>query len=151
MQDVSKAVQGIAVYAEFARNNATTQIIITPDGYGTKDDLVRMNIVRRTVTKDNPRKQWRFSMISHTREVSPADKKEYAEKRMYYASTLFDQLLSGGWKMVGKPILLETSKIDLDAVRNGKTPTKMIYRINQSRSASGYPTEIVNEDVSALI
>lgn len=151
MQDISKAVQGIAVYAEFARNNATTQIIITPDGYGTSDKLIRMNIVRRTVTKDNPRKQWRFSMISDARSASPADKVSYADDRMQYASTLFDQLLAGGWKMVAKPILLEASKIDLDAVRNGKTPTKMIYRINQSRSASGYPAEIVNEDVSALV
>ena len=151
MQDVSKAVQGIAIYAEFAKSNATTQIIITPDGYGTKDDLVRINIVRRTITNHNPRKQWRFTMVSHTKEVSPADKNEYAEKRMYYASTLFDQLLAGDWKMVGKPILLETSKGDLDAVRSGKTPTKMIYRINQSRAANGYPSEIVNENVSTVI
>lgn len=151
MQDVSKAVQGIAVYAEFARNNATTQIIITPDGYGPSDKIVRMNIVRRTVTKDNPRKQWRFAMVPDARSVSPANKTEYADDRMQYAATLFDQLIAGDWKMVGKPILLETSKDDLEAVRNSKTPTKMIYRINQSRSAMGYPSEIVNEDVSALL
>lgn len=151
MQDVSKAVQGIAVYAEFAKSNATTQIIITPDGYGPSEKIVRMNIVRRTVTKDNPRKQWRFSMIPDARDTSPHDKIAYANDRMQYASTLFDQLIAGGWQMMGKPILLETSKDDLEAVRNSKTPTKMIYRINQSRSVNGYPTEIVNEDVSALL
>jgi hypothetical protein len=151
MQDVSKSVQGIAVYAEFARANATTQIIITPDGYGPNEKIVRMNIVRRTVTKDNPRKQWRFSMIPDSRSVSGADKSAYAEDRMQYASSLFEQLLAGGWSMVAKPILLETSKDDLEAVRNSKTPTKMIYRINQSRAASGYPTEIVNEDVSTIL
>lgn len=151
MQDTSKAVQGIAVYAEFAKNNATTQIIITPDGYGPNEKIVRMNIVRRTVTTDNPRKQWRFSMVPNSKSVSPEDKVAYAEDRMQYASTLFDQLIAGGWQMMGKPILLETSRDDLENVRNGKTPTKMIYRINQSRSASGYPAEIVNQDISALL
>ena len=151
MQDPTKSVQGIAVYAEFARNNATTQIIITPDGYGASEQLIRTNVVRRTVTKDNPRKQWRFSLIRSARSATPDDKEAYANDRMQYASTLFDQLIAGDWKMVGKPILLETSKDDLEAVRNGKTPTKMIYRINQSRIAQGYPTEIVNEDVSALV
>lgn len=151
MQDVSKAVQGIAIYAEFARVNATTQIIITPDGYGPSDKVVRMNIVRRTVTKDNPRKQWRFTMVPDSRDVHGSDKVAYAEDRLAYASSLFDQLLAGEWKMVGKPILLETSKDDLEAVRNGKTPTKMIYRINQSRAVNGYPEEIVNADLSALV
>jgi hypothetical protein len=151
MQDVSKAVQGIAIYAEFARVNATTQIIITPDGYGPSDKIVRMNIVRRTVTKDNPRKQWRFTMVPDSRSVSGADKVAYADDRLGYASSLFDQLLAGEWKMVGKPILLEASKDDLENVRNGKTPTKMIYRINQSRAANGYPAEIVNADLSALV
>ena len=144
MQDASKSVQGIAVYAEFARSNATTQVIITPDGFGSDGNLIRSNVVRRTITEANPRKQWRFSMIPNSRTESGANKAAYADDRMSYASSLFDQLLAGGWEMVGAPILLETSKIDLDAVRQSKTPTKMIYRINQCRVAQGYPTDLVN-------
>jgi hypothetical protein len=151
MQDVTKSVQGIAVYAEFARSNATTQVIVTPDGYGEDGQIIRSNIVRRTITSTSPRKQWRFSMIPERKSVPSEDKAVYANSRMEYATSLFDQLLSGGWQIVGKPILLETSKSDLVAIRNSKTPTKMIYRINQCRDVLGYPADLVNETVPAIV
>jgi hypothetical protein len=41
--------------------------------------------------------------------------------------------------MVGKPMFVEVSKKDLTDVSTGKTPTKVIYRIGQTRSAQGFP------------
>lgn len=159
--DITKPVQGIAVYAEFARSNATTQVIITPDGFDSNGNEVSMNIIRRTVTDSSPRKQWRFSTLPTvvsvpemvaTRGVLLEEAKElYCDERMRYASTLFDQIMRGDWTLVGEPLLIEVSKIDLDNVREGKTPTKLLYRITQSRIAKGYPTDLVNTAVSATV
>jgi hypothetical protein len=66
------------------------------------------------------------------------------DDRMRYASNLFDQIMRGDWLLVSDPILVEVSKTDLDAIRQSKTPTKLLYRITQSRLAKGYPAEIVN-------
>ena len=151
--DVSKSVQGVAVYAEFHRNGATTQIIITPRGYDLDGKEVSSYIVRRTVSADNPRKQWRFSaltspdpimQIAAEKGVNIDEAKELAvDESMRYASSLFDQVVRGEWALVGDPILVEVSKVDLDSVRQSKTPTKLLYRITQSRTAKGYPADLV--------
>lgn len=147
MLDKDKAVQGVAVYAEFARENATTQIIITPDGYTNDGSLVPSTIIRRTVTDHTPKKQWKFSRLSRS-EVETLENEEacyaFAETRMTYAATLFDQLLRGGWSLVKKPVLVEVSRKDLDSIYISKTPTKMIYRISQSRAALDFPADLVN-------
>lgn len=145
MLDKTKPVQGVAVYAEFARTNATTQVIIVPEGY--TNDLVRVpaTIIRRTVTDSSPKKQWKFTRLTNTdlRIHSDADKAPYADDRMKYAATLFDQLLTGSWALVQQPILIEASKKDYDDIRISKTPTKMIYRISQSRMALDFPADLV--------
>lgn len=159
--DITKEVQGVGIYAEFARSGATTQIIITPDGYDNEGSQVRMNVIRRTVTTTNPRKQWRFSalpeanedLISSVATAVPSDeaKEAYCDDRMRYASALFDQIMRGDWVLINDPILVEVSKTDLDVVRQSKTPTKLIYRINQSRTAKGYPTDLVNDEVAVPV
>jgi hypothetical protein len=149
MLDKDKAVQGVAVYAEFARENATTQIIISPDGYMSEGSLVPATIIRRTITTHTPKKQWKFSRLSrmdaNTSLADEAACDAYVEERMTYAGTLFDQLLRGGWSLVKKPILVEVSRKDLDNIYLSKTPTKMIYRISQSRIALDFPAEILND------
>lgn len=144
--DKEKAVQGVAVYAEFARSGATTQVIITPDGYNTEKVRVKAQIIRRTITENTPKKQWRFAKLADTdlRIHSDSDKAPYADSRLRYASSLFDQLLSGGWSIVKNPILVEVSKKDLDDISVSKTPTKMLYRISQSRTALDFPAELIN-------
>jgi hypothetical protein len=149
--EMDKAVQGVAVYLEFARTNATTQIIVTPDGYTSDGVLVPSTLVRRTITTTSPKKQWRFSRLLTASDVSSfvptVDENtmdQFAEERIKYAATLFDQLLRGEWKLVKTPILIEASKKDYDFISQAKTPTKMLYRISQSRTALDFPAEIVN-------
>jgi hypothetical protein len=160
--DISKSVQGVGLYAEFARFNATTQVIITPTGYNSDGDEVPMHIVRRTVTTTSPRKQWRFSTLvqpphpilqlaSEAGITIDAAKELYCDEALRYASSLFDQLSRGDWLIVGDPILVEVSKTDLDAVKVAKTPTKLLYRINQCRIAQGYPADLVNETTPATV
>lgn len=152
--DITKSVQGVALYAEFVRSNATTQIIITPDGFDSEGSVVSMTAVRRTVTTDNPRKQWKFSTLlvssdpilklAATGLTMEEAKETYTDIRMKYASSLFDQIVRGDWLLIGDPIPVEISKIDLDAIRHGKAPTKLLYRITQCRTALGYPADLVN-------
>lgn len=153
--DLGKSVQGVAIYGEFARGGATTQIIISPDGYDTEGNEVSMCVIRRTVSGSSPRKQWRFSSLVATDDIPflmrekgmtlEQAKEAYCDERMRYASSLFDQIQRGDWLLAGDPILVEVSKTDLDMIRANKTPTKLIYRINQSRTAQGYPADLVNE------
>jgi uncharacterized protein (UPF0216 family) len=151
--DKDKAVQGVAIYAEFARNEATTQIIITPDGYDSSGRVVRASIVRRTLTKDAPKKQWKFSTLSTLAEgafIEESEKDQYVEHRMRYAVTLFDQLTRSSWEMVKRPIMIEVSKKDNDMIYAGKAPSKMLYRIAQSRTALDFPAELVNNITVAV-
>lgn len=145
MLDKDKEVQGVAVYAEFARAGATTQVIITPDGYTSDGRFVQASIIRRTVTEHTPKKQWKFSRLATTSHAvtSDEDKAAHADDRMRYASTLFDQLLAGSWEIVKQPVLIEASKKDYDDIHVNKTPTKMIYRISQSRTALDFPAQLV--------
>jgi len=112
--DLGKSVQGVALYGEFARMGATTQIIVTPDGYDSEGNEVPMNIIRRTVTTSSPRKQWRFSSLVATDPISTIirdkglsmdeAKEAYCDERMRYASGLFDQLVRGEWLLVGEGV-----------------------------------------------
>lgn len=145
--DKEKAVQGIGVYAEFARNGATTQVILVPDGLTSEDSKVGATIIRRTVTEHTPKKQWKFSRLPDAavtdNTVADDDKERYSEDRLRYAASLFDQLIRGEWTIVKKPILVEVSKKDYDNIYLSKTPTKMVYRISQSRVALDFPEDLI--------
>lgn len=147
MYDKEKAVQGVGVYAEFARSNATTQIIITPDGYDNAGRLIGLGIIRRTITSETPKKPWKFSILPTVADhavVTDDEKDAFCGRRMAIPAALFDQVMNGGWSMVGTPILLEVSKKDFDDIGTKKQPSKLIYRINQSRIAQGFPTDLIN-------
>lgn len=146
--DKTKAVQGSCVYAEFARSGATTQIIVVPDGFAQDGTAVSAAIIRRTVTTDAPKKQWKFGVLPMPEDASDpmpdSEKDNFADERMRYAATLFDQLLRGGWAMVGKPAVIEISRKDFDSIKDSKTPTKLLYRVAQCRIALDFPADLVN-------
>jgi hypothetical protein len=145
--DNEKDVQGVAVYAEFRKGTSgTAQIIVIPDGYDNAGKLHGLTIARRVVSQDSPKKPWRFTTLDAVAEgdvIADDDREEFAERRMAIPSTLLDQYLNGGWALVGDPLLIESSKKDMDSIAVGKTPTKMIYRITQSRTAAGYPADLI--------
>ncbi len=149
MLDATKDVQGIALYAEFRKPGAMMQIIITPDGYAVDGKEVPASLYRRVTTPLTPKKQWRSSNLSwrsitdlNGEALANAMKDNFTEKRLSFAVQLFDGIKNGGWLMTKEPILVETSKKDLDDVKLGKTPNKMLYRINQTKTALGFPAEI---------
>lgn len=148
MLDKEKKVQGIAVYAEFRRAGQTMQLIVTPDTYTTTGNLVPMNLIRRVVTKDTPKKQWKIAvlrgvnveeLVTTGATIADTGKADFAETRMRHAIHFFDQIVSQGWTIEQKPILVEVSRHDADDLIKGKTPNKIIYRVHISRKALGFP------------
>lgn len=152
MLDLTKDVQGVALYAEFRKPGATMQLIITPDGYNEEGREVSAALYRRVVTPDTPKKQWRSSNMRVTSAMRRC--KEYgttlqdyeretiATKRYDFATQLFDSLMNGGWQIEKEPLFIEASKKDMTDIRQGKTPNKMLYRINQTRKAQGFPENV---------
>ena len=151
MLDKEKDVQGIALYAQFHKPGAMTQLIITPDGYDEKGEKVLASLYRRVVTTDSPKKQRRSSFI-RTADAEGVDfesgeeRVTFAEKRLNFATQLFDSLMNGKWELHKDPIYLEVSKKDLTDIREAKTPTKLLYRVNQSREALSFETDIPNNE-----
>lgn len=150
MIDTAKDVQGIALYAQFHKPGAMFQLIITPDGHAESGESVKASLYRRVVTTASPKKQWRSSYLRSGETVNIDFENEdhrawVAEQRLGFAGQLFDSLLSGKWELHKDPIFLEVSKKDLTDIRVGKTPTKLMYRLNQSREALSFETDIPNE------
>ena len=147
MIDKAKDVQGIALYAQFHKPGAMFQLLMTPDGYNEAEEAVRSSLYRRVVTHESPKKQWRSSNIRNgdTSEIdfeSDDDRAKLAEHRLNFATQLFDSLLTGKWELHKEPIYLEVSKKDLTDIQAGRTPTKLMYRINQSREALSFETDL---------
>ena len=145
MLDKDRAVQGIGVYAEFSRPRQTVQVVVVPDGFDSEGRQVNASLIRRQITDATPKKQWKFAALPSVGVESVGDDERlaYAENRLRYASGLFDQLVAGGWTLVQKPILIEVSRKDYDSIRAHKTPTKMLYRVAQSRKALGFPEDLI--------
>lgn len=149
MLDKNRDVQGIALYAEFRKPGAMLQLFVTPDGYALDDKEVPATMWRRVLTPATPKKQWRNSSISmraltelNGEALADEKREEFTERRMSFATQLFDSLKSGGWSLTREPLFIETSKKDLEDVKMSKTPNKLLYRINQTRDAQGFPAEI---------
>jgi hypothetical protein len=149
MLDATKDVQGIALYAEFRKPGAMMQILITPDGYANDGKEVPASLYRRVTTPLTPKKQWRSSGLSwravselNGEALANDNKEKFVETRMSFATQLFDGIKTGGWILTNETLFIETSKKDLDDVKLSKTPNKMLYRINQTRTALGFPAEI---------
>jgi hypothetical protein len=151
MLDKEKPIQGVSVYAEFAKTGYRTEMFITPDGFTPSGDLVPAKIYRRVVSKEKPKKLWQQTTVQFAEELAQVGSKDLAElglkdtyvsKRLEHLNSIFAGLVEGDWQLVNDPILIETSQNDLVEIYKGETPIKIVYRINQSRKALGFPAEI---------
>lgn len=148
-------VQGYVIYGEFTRGGHTRQIFFSPDGYTSHGSFVGMKAHYRTVSAEMPRKQWKITS-THSNPVSKIlaaaesgepvvlDEftEEWAENRLVPVTSYLNDLILRGWQMVGTPLVVEASKQDMDDIAALKTPTKILYRIKQSRAAAGFPAEL---------
>lgn len=148
MIDPTKEVQGTALYAEFSKGaSGTLMLLVTPDGHDEAGEKVEASIYRRVVTSYSPKRQWRNTRLPEIRTAAPMpndEKQKYGEQRFEVSFSLLEQIINHGWTLVKQPLFVEVSKRDLNDIRNRRTPSKIIYRINQSRKALGFPDPIAH-------
>ncbi len=152
MLDKDKPIQGVSVYAEFVKSGHRTELFITPDGFTPTGEIVPAKIYRRTVSTLKPKKLWQQTTVQFADDIATVGgikdlsdislKEQYVDKRLEHLQSIFLGLVSGEWEMKNDPILIETSQNDFIEISKGETPVKVIYRINQSRKALGFPAEI---------
>lgn len=149
MLDKTTDVQGVGVYVELTRTSGgvaqTAQMFMFPDGYDTSGTLYGITVGRRVVSSESPKKPWRFTALDPNPEgltLTDDEREAFVEKRMAIPSELFAMYANGGWTMVNQPILIEVSRKDWDDLNEGKTPTKFIYRVTQSRAELGFPADL---------
>jgi len=154
LEDNGKDVQGIALYAEWKKPEALTQIFFTPDGFTTDGTLMRSQMYRRTITKENPRKQWRSTTLWGSQATKedpeldgePTRKERYVATRLKGVSQYFTRMLAGGWTMNGEPLLVEVSKKDLDDMAKDKTPNKFLYRVDLTKKNKTFEDPLKNDE-----
>lgn len=161
MLDTTKDVQGVAMYAQFIKDSGLLQMLVTPDGYSVSGGLVPASLYRRVTTTYQPKRQWRgtiFEKLNSSRwqdpesplidgmpvdPLAPNDKdrdlmEKIANVRLEYIGRVFSTIISQDWTLDGDPIFVEISKKDIDDIAVGKTPSKLMYRVNNLREAGGY-------------
>lgn len=143
MLDKDNPVQGFAVYLEVAKPDSVQQVFLIPKGYDSMGRLCDERYFYREVNVAFKKSLWRMANLPKAPTVSSSNPDEDVYTRL---AVLLDWLgvsrEDSGYSLVGKPLVVEVSRLDFDDIINNKTPTKLIYRINQSRIGAGFPVEV---------
>lgn len=151
---VNAKVSGKALYLEFRHGQNTNQIIITPEGIASNGKAVPMTCYKRLIRPDAPRKTWRqvsssfLSERDHAGAFVPLSMEHAlstAADKVGFTDNLFNQLLTQGWKLHVQPIAVEVTPEDLDDVRGGKTPYKILGRITRCRRTLNFGESLFAE------
>jgi len=142
------SVVGKALYLEMRSGVATTQVILTPEALTASGKVVPMTCYRRNITSVTPRKSWRAIASSTVSERDPLTgailqlETEHAKAlftdRLGFANNLFNQLIMKGYVVYKQPIAVEVTPEDMDDIRQGKTPYKILGRITRCRRALNF-------------
>ena len=142
MQAPTADVQGIGLYTEFWKGEAQLVLIVVPDGYNEKGELVGATSIRRANTPKVPDGQWSIvSTMPITQEVDidPPGTPGHTETRFKtIGQPLLDQIIQGGWKVIDEPFYVEVSRKDYQLISEGKVPGKLMYRCKQTATVQGY-------------
>jgi hypothetical protein len=134
--------QGFAVYLEVGKPLFTKQAFLMPEGYDSFGNLVPSRYFYREMVVGFKKAMWHSANLNS--DATPDSSKD-TETYFKLAHLLhYLPIEESGYSLIGSPLVVEVSKLDYDDIRSGKTPTKLIYRINQSRTSAGFPVEIVN-------
>jgi hypothetical protein len=145
-------IAGKALYLEFRHGPNTQQVILTPEGLTASGKAVPMTCYRRKINAVNPRKTWKqvSSSISSEKDALTGAFTQISKEHALLAShnilsftdSLFNQLITQGWKLYMQPIVVEVTKEDLDDVRMSKTPYKILGRITRCRRTLKFGEEL---------
>lgn len=137
----NKAI-GKATYLELRRGSSTVQVIMTPEGITSEGKYVPFAMYRRQISASAPRRSWKaFSSGFRTErdasgqfvQLDQAHALATVDERLTFVQSLFAQLITAGWQVYKQPITVEVSVEDLNDVRAGKTPYKILGRITRCR------------------
>ena len=133
-------VIGKALYAEFRSGPQTYQLMITPDGITSGGKYAPAMVYRRQVSASRPSLNVNeFGAFT----TMPKDQAiETAKNRLEYTVTTINQMVSYKYQIYKLPIVVEVASEDLDGIRLGKTPYKVLGRITRVRKALGFSDEV---------
>ena len=143
-------VIGKALYAEFRSGSQTYQLMITPDGVTSGGKYVPAMMYRRQVSSVRPRRAWKsYSLPSINvnefgtfTSVPKEEAIQNAKHRLEYMMATISQMISFKYQLYKLPIVVEVALEDLDSIRLGRTPYKVLGRITRVRKALGFSETI---------
>lgn len=151
MSKFEKDVQGLALYIELRRPNATIQTLIVPEGFTNTEGVVKPVFFRRALSAGVTKRKWRgynLNLLAEAQQALQAGTQlsdelldEQVSSRMRNLNNYFTSAISQGYKLVNQPIYVEVTKEDIELARKGTLSTKLWTRVKSSRLAMGYPEE----------
>ena len=144
-------VIGKALYLELRNGETTTQLILTPEGLNSSNKLVPLTLYRRRISRIQPRKGWKQISSYASPEMDASGKiAQYSleqaqlvvKDKLSFTDSIFNQLIMQGWTLFKQPIVVEVTPEDMDEVRLGKTPYKILGRITRCRRTLGFGEEL---------
>jgi hypothetical protein len=129
--------------------NVVTQILITPEGFDEAGNYVAVALHSRTVSDWSPRKQWRvaFSRVNNKALFGTPIPQELAKEKALEMVSNFEGALKRqmAYEMVIRkaPIVVEVSTIDLAEIKDWKTPSALLRRIQKARVALTFPEKVL--------
>lgn len=141
-------IAGRAVYFEFVKNDATTQVLLMPEGETSSHKTVTMVAYHRRITRMSSRKTWKVSsayvaaksLIGAPSFKSPS---EAVSDTLSFLMPLFASIERNSYVLHKQPIVVEVTPEDLQQSLTGTTPYKVLARVNKSRKALGFPKETI--------
>jgi hypothetical protein len=153
MTQTPTAVVGKGVYLEFIRGQATTQLLVLPEGPTTSHKMMPMTMFRRTISPSAPRKTWKMVsspwLSSSARTTLSADhsgaelETRMTAKLIEFVDPLLLSLQTNRWTLFKDPIIVEVTSEDLELARQAKTPYKAMGRVWKVRKQLGFPKEFI--------
>lgn len=154
-----KDAVGKALYLEFRKDQYTYQVIVTPHAITLENEVIPPAFLRRRVSVWHPRRNWQLDKFSSVHRPSrDADGnfdqtdleigvENYAEEIFKSMSGQLRNLQSQGWQLYERPLVVEFSHEDLDAIAQGKTPNQLYRRVERSRKALSWGDSLFNPEV----
>jgi hypothetical protein len=151
-------VEGYAAYFEFIKSDHRSayvyQLLITPEARMSSGRVLPMTGYRRRLSNQKTRAQWKqfgSSVSSADARTPTADDQVVTDSMLQFLTRTFHSFSVNGYTMrtgslpPAQPIFVEVSCEDLENIRLGKTPYKILGRVWKSRKALGFPEGFIPE------
>jgi hypothetical protein len=143
---------GSAVYLELERfeGRRVHQVFFTSQGVTKRGKSAPPMMLMRTLTPTRTRSKWGVQSVT-TQPVSgdtytnAVDALSVADKTISQFMHFLRQVSDQGYTVRKQPIYLAVSGADLDELISGKTPYKLLGRMERTRKVLNFPEELLRE------